>query len=221
MNESEIVRKSSVCIEASARQTITKSSEQITYGIPVLVNGTSVIENGLTNNSAKAKCNSVYDVDNNEMYRMEKVKTDGKKQVITSKWTTKNSGLIKHHIVLIGDSSITGCLERISESLGVSYSVLGINKPNANLEAITSSTSFNTDKFTKNDVIIVCGGSRDVGKNETCVGLRHLSQLVKRTSNTNHIILDVPYRFDLACFSCVNKDVPVFKRKLHKLMKCP
>ena len=94
-------------------------------------------------------------------------------------------------------------------------------KLNASLSAITSSVNLKTEKLTKNDVVIVCGGTMDVVKNETNTGLRHLSQFGNHTKNTNVIILVlcVPHRFDLQSFSCVNKEIVSLNSKLRKIMK--
>jgi hypothetical protein len=125
----------------------------------------------------------------------------------------------KRKIILLGDSHLRGCLEKLANLLGNSCSVVGITKPNASLSAITSSINLKTEKLTKNYVVIVCGGTRDVAKNETNSGLRHLPQFASRSKNTNVIILCVPHCFDLQSFSCVNKEVVSFNSNIHKIMK--
>jgi hypothetical protein len=68
-------------------------------------------------------------------------------------------------------------------------------------------------------VIVIWGGTKDVGKNETKIGLGCLQKFVKRNSHTNLISMDVPHRYDLDKTSCVNKEVEAYNRKLRKLMK--
>jgi hypothetical protein len=70
--------------------------------------------------------------------------------------------------------------------LGSSYSVIGITKPNANLSAITDLFNLKIEKLTSKDVVIFCGGTRDIAKNEANIGLRHISQFAKCTANTNY-----------------------------------
>jgi hypothetical protein len=125
----------------------------------------------------------------------------------------------KHKIIILGDSHIKGLSEKISNSLDSSYSVMGVSKPDADLDAITSPSHFKTDNFLKNDVIILCGGTTGISRNETNKGLRCFKQFAMKTSNTNIIILDAPHRHDLGELSCVNKEVIVFNRKPHKVMK--
>jgi hypothetical protein len=94
-----------------------------------------------------------------------------------------------------------------------------IPKPKANLEAINSPTDFNVDGYTKNDVLILSGGTVDVARNETNNGIRFVTHFLNRTVNTTVIILDVPHCFDLVNSSCVNIENIVYKRKLQKIVK--
>ena len=97
--------------------------------------------------------------------------------------------------------------------------MIGITKPSANLGAITDLINLKTEKLTSKDVVILCGGTRDIAKNEASTGLRHISQFVKCTENTNVIVTSAPTRYDLHPSSCVNKEVESFNRKLQKSMK--
>ena len=67
--------------------------------------------------------------------------------------------------------------------------------------------------------MIICGGTRDVAKNEAKDGLRTLSEFAKLTVNTNVIVMCVSHCFDLQPSSCVNEEVESFNRKLQKTMK--
>ena len=73
--------------------------------------------------------------------------------------------------------------------------------------------------LTKKDVVILWGGSNDVAKNETVIGLRHLRKFVNSKKNTNFILVTAPHRYDLMDSSCVNEEIKVFNRKVHKIMK--
>jgi len=66
--------------------------------------------------------------------------------------------------------------------------------------------------MTKCDVIILCGGAKDIGKNETHRGLRYISQFI-RNKRQNVIIMEAPHRFDPVPASCVCKEVVAFNRK--------
>jgi hypothetical protein len=77
----------------------------------------------------------------------------------------KNSVTKKQKVVLLGDSHIRDCAKKVSNLLGEAYSVLGIIKPNANLKAITLPSNLRIDKYSVSDVLVVCGGTLDVGRN--------------------------------------------------------
>jgi hypothetical protein len=87
------------------------------------------------------------------------------------------------------------------------------------LEAITSPIDLNVDGYMKDDVLILSGGNMDVARNETNSGLKHLTHFLKRTSNTNVIILDDPHHFDLVNSLCLNKEIIAYNRKLQKIVK--
>ena len=124
-----------------------------------------------------------------------------------------------HRVVLIGDSHIKRCSEKISNLLDDSLNVTGITKANANFEAITSPIDVNVDGYTKDDVLIPSGGTKNVATDETNNRLRHLTPSLKRTSSTSVLILDVPQRLDLVNSSCVKKEINVYNRKLQKIVK--
>ena len=67
--------------------------------------------------------------------------------------------------------------------------------------------------------MILCCGTRDIAKNEAYIGLRHISQFVNFTADTNVIVMCAPTRYDLQSSSCVNMEVASFNRKLQKSMK--
>jgi len=68
-------------------------------------------------------------------------------------------------------------------------------------------------------VIVVWGGSTDVGKNETNKGINCIHSFVKTNSHTNFIIMDVLHRYDLEQNTCVNKEVEKYNRRIWKYMK--
>jgi len=88
-----------------------------------------------------------------------------------------------------------------------------------NKKEITNSINLKNENLTKKDVVIICGGSRDVAKNEANDGLRMLSEFAKLTLNTNVIVMCVPHHFDLQPSSCITKEVESFNRKSQKTMK--
>jgi len=68
-------------------------------------------------------------------------------------------------------------------------------------------------------VVVLCGGTLDVTRNDASKGLSAILQLIKNSEHTNVIIIDVLHRFDLEASTCVNKEVNAFNRKLNKIIK--
>ena len=125
----------------------------------------------------------------------------------------------KPKILISDDSHVRGCSEEQSNQLGNSYSVIGYTKPNAYMSDVVNSIDFKTEQLSKNDVVILCGGTRDIASNNSKSGLSHISHFANITSNTNVLVMCAPTRYDLMPSSCVNTEVKSFNRKLCKIMK--
>jgi hypothetical protein len=68
---------------------------------------------------------------------------------------------------------------------------------------------------------VVMPGSRleHINRNESNTGLKYRRKSAFRNKHTNIIAIIPPHRHDLQDSSCVNKEIQVFIRKLHKLTK--
>lgn len=75
------------------------------------------------------------------------------------------------------------------------------------------------DDYTKNNDLILSGGTVDVARNETNNHMRHLTHFLKRNFSTNVIIINVPHCFGLVNLSCVKKETTVNSRKLQTIGK--
>jgi alkaline phosphatase len=91
--------------------------------------------------------------------------------------------------------------------------------PGARLENITNLSAKGISTLGNKDAVIIWGGANDISKNEVNKGLKHLKNFVNKRQNTNIIVITAPHRHDLQEISCVNKEVEVFNRKLHKIIK--
>lgn len=78
-----------------------------------------------------------------------------------SYWSSLKQIKKLHTKYVIDDSHIRDCSEMLANCPGSSYGVFGISKPNANLDAVTSILYFETENFAKNDLVMICGGSKD------------------------------------------------------------
>ena len=73
-----------------------------------------------------------------------------------------------HNYVLNADYNQSSLL---LTKLGSSFHIIGYVKPNANLKHVTLSVKLELKNFNKHDVVVLCGGSLDVARNDTMKGL--------------------------------------------------
>jgi len=125
----------------------------------------------------------------------------------------------KKKVVIIGDSHARGYAAVISSELGNDFEVTGTVIPGAQLINITNLADVELSALGKSDAVIVIGGANDINKNETNIGLTHLRKFVENKRNTNIMVVTAPHRYDLHESSCVNNEIVVLNRKLHKLVK--
>ena len=117
------------------------------------------------------------------------------------------------------DSHARGCAQEVQHNRRCCFEVHEFVKPGANAQMIVNTSTKTMGKLTKKDVVVVWGGTRDVGKNETDKGLRQIRNFVENHKQTNVIVMSVPYRHDLESSSCVNHEVKVYNRKLKNNLK--
>ena len=114
----------------------------------------------------------------------------------------------KHKILIIGDSHVRGLSDKVRNGLDDAVNVLGIVKPNAYIEV--SITISHLETLIKKDLIIFCGGTKDISKNKSKKCLLSLTDFARRSISTNVILLGVPHRYDLSYSSCVNSEINWF-----------
>jgi hypothetical protein len=71
----------------------------------------------------------------------------------------------KHKTVVIGDSHARGYAGEIKSNLDENFDVQGFVNPGVGLSAITISAKRDIQQLSKQDVVVVWGGSKDVEKN--------------------------------------------------------
>jgi hypothetical protein len=131
----------------------------------------------------------------------------------------KTLNMKQNKIINLGDSHARRCAQEVQHNLGHDFEVHGIVKPGANTEIIVNTSTKITGKLTKNDVVVVWGGTRDVGRNETVKGLHQINNFIENHNQTNVIVMSVPFKYELKPKLCVNDEVKVYNRKLKKHLK--
>jgi hypothetical protein len=87
------------------------------------------------------------------------------------------------------------------------------------LENVTHLADNEISTLYKEDTVIIWGHSNDINKNETNIGLQHLRYFVANRNNTKNVVITALHRCDLHETSCINKEMQVFSKKLHKMGK--
>jgi lysophospholipase L1-like esterase len=113
-----------------------------------------------------------------------------------------------------------GCASELGNYLGPNYQVTGTFMPGSRLQNVTKLARKETADFSKEDMIIIWGGSNDVNRNESMKGPMNLNEFVDQRNNTHIMIAQIPHRHDLLATSCINEEVQNFNKKLQKIMKC-
>ena len=122
-------------------------------------------------------------------------------------------------ITLIGDSHVRGLAAELRTLIGSEYSISTTFMPGAGLQSITKLVQRQIETHTKSDTVIIYGGSNDVYRNESQLGLTNLNTFAKLRTNTKVMIVTAPPIHDLSPESCVNKEITAFNRKLHKIKR--
>jgi len=94
-------------------------------------------------------------------------------------YNKKPSNMIRSKIIILGDSHARGCSQEVKHNLDHNVEVQRIVKQGANTEVIVNTSTKNIGKLTKKDVVVVWGGTRDVGRNETEKGLHQIKNFVE------------------------------------------
>jgi hypothetical protein len=184
--------------------------------IPVIVNGE------ITTNNNKVLTSGI--ISSRDSDKVDGINTKNKKKTPENKVddlsvnTSKNKG--NHTKLIIGYSHARECASKVKDNFHETYNVTGIVKPRANVITFRNSVKDTVLTLWNEDVLVFCGDANDVSKSNTKEGLRHILNFVRNNTHTNIVLLSIPYRHDLVSWSCINKEITAFNRKLFKTMKC-
>jgi hypothetical protein len=72
------------------------------------------------------------------------------------------------------------------------------------------------EKLTTDDLLIMCSGTSDTGRNDYSEDFNYVTSFLKSVTHTNIVLLSIPYRHDLK-YTYINNEIKSFNRKLLKL----
>jgi len=119
-------------------------------------------------------------------------------------------------VVILGDSHLKECTEKINNHLGDVFRIKWI-KPGALTEEMLDKPTIDLMNLKERDVIVISAGANDVYMNNSNVALLKITKFIQNNCNTNIIIHGVPHRCDLVEYSCVNRAIQAFNYKLKKV----
>jgi hypothetical protein len=85
------------------------------------------------------------------------------------------------------------------------------------LNKIIDSEDTSITNLDKNDYVVVLGGSNDINCNESETMLSTLETNLSKLMHTNVIVGDFPMRYDLAKWSCVNREIRKANKQLQNI----
>jgi len=118
--------------------------------------------------------------------------------------------------MILGDSHARRCAAEVKHLLSTDFEVLGSINTGAGMKTIKDTASAKIQQLTKDDILVLWGGSNDIATNNSLVGLKYILKFLIEANHTNVILLTAPHRHDLNINSCVNEEVEMFNRKLHQ-----
>jgi len=120
-------------------------------------------------------------------------------------------------IITLGDSHALGIAGELKHQSNHHLSTIGYVKPNAKISDVIDTAKSELCKLTKNDAIILIGGSNDIDKNVHNNNLTSIRNFLEGTQNTNVIVLEVPVRYGIGARANINEQIESYNKKLHKV----
>jgi lysophospholipase L1-like esterase len=124
-------------------------------------------------------------------------------------------------VKILGDSHLKGSSTRINQYLNTKFEISSLIKPGACINQLVLSQENELNCLGKNDAIVINGGTNDID-NPNCKEneiIASMIQFVLKYNNTNILIVNMPYRHDLANTSKTNLCIQTYNSKLKNIFK--
>jgi hypothetical protein len=100
-----------------------------------------------------------------------------------------NLGRRRQRILLLGDSQLRKCASDLQYNPDHHYEVTSFVKPGATMEEIVRSSSESVKSSSSKNVLIVWGGSNDIGRNNTKEAIDQLCNFIEEETTVNLVIV--------------------------------
>ena len=127
--------------------------------------------------------------------------------------------MMKQKLVIKGDSHTRKSAAELQHNIGSTFTVSSFVKPGAGMGSIVGTTKEDIKTLKSDDVVILWGGSNDIGKNNSKEALKHLCNFIKNNQKVNIVVMTAPPRHDLLPSSCVNSEVISYNKQLRNRIK--
>ncbi|KAG8312014.1 hypothetical protein J6590_031477 [Homalodisca vitripennis] len=111
-----------------------------------------------------------------------------------------------HKILLCADShgrDLTWNLNKLIKT----HQTVGFVAPSGRAKQILNPINIQGEKLDEKDILVVFCGTNDVSRNEANEAINIIKDTLEEHSNQNIILLNIPHRYDLVQWSCVNEEV--------------
>jgi hypothetical protein len=96
--------------------------------------------------------------------------------------------------IVVGDSHVRGCATEVNQLLKNDCEVLGFVNPGSGMKYIKGTAKVKLQQLSKEDVVVLWGGSNDIVKSNCRVGMRYMLDFVINVTRTNVIVMSAPHR---------------------------
>ena len=126
---------------------------------------------------------------------------------------------IKHRIVLIGDSHLRGYADSLKHQLNSKCDVYSVVKPGSGTSELKETATEVIKHLSQEDFLLVCSGTNDYEIDGFSSTFQNLKTYMTLKNNTNILLMNIPFRYDLPNFATVNVSINSLNKKLKKLAK--
>jgi hypothetical protein len=77
------------------------------------------------------------------------------------------------------------CAENFKSSIKDSFEVQGVVKPGARAKILVNSMKNEVKSLSERDIVVLCGGANDIGRNNSSMALQQIMNFVANNSNIN------------------------------------
>ena len=144
-----------------------------------------------------------------------------KKATAQSCAPNQKSTEVAHKVDLIGDSHLKGLAVKANQYLNMQFKVCSLIKPVASIHQLVSSHSVDFKCLSKNDAIVINGGTNDLDKCKVNINgiLISMVEFIQEYSNTNIVVINIPHRYDLMNLDKTNRYIQAYNSKLKTMLK--